>query len=160
MLIQVCWSKTLVSLPLVIHDFILFHLPHSGTNIQCSICVFALCWVSLCGILCVIHLALSSHSLALFLCLCVFSPYEASYDQRGICQPHTQTRSQAKHNGTRRRAGTYTIVTREVSMVASAGSPLQLLPVLVHCRYDCLSSNLFLFLVIFYSLWGVWAQHV
>lgn len=101
---------------------------------------------SLCVRFCVWSvLALSSHSLALFLCLCVFSPYEASYDQRGICHPHThtQTRSQAKHSGTRRRAGTYTIITWEVSMEASTGSPLELLPVLVHCRYYCSSSSFF-----------------
>lgn len=124
-----------------------FYLPHSGTYIQCSICVFALCWVSLCAILCVIHLATSSHSLASFVSVCVYGCKasllfsllkETPYDQRD-----TQTRHQAKHNSSRRRADTYSMITWEVSMVASTGSAIQRLLVLLCCRYDCSSSSLF-----------------
>ncbi len=62
-----------VSEPLVIQCLAL--LPHAGMYIQCSICVFALRWVSLCVILCAIHLALSHptawQSYSVCVCVCM-----------------------------------------------------------------------------------------
>ena len=84
-------------------------------------------------------------------CVCVcscktgrlFSCLKRPLTIREIHQTHTHTHTdthswlQANNNGSRRRACTYSIITWEVSMVASTGSALQFLPALMHCRCDC-----------------------
>lgn len=110
-------------------------------------CVCTMLGFSLCDFVCDPFGSQSSHSLALSLGLCVcscetsllFSRLKNPLMIREIHQPHTHTRHQAKHNGSRRRADTHSIMTWEVSMVASTGSALRLLLVLVHCRCDCSS---------------------